>query len=137
MAGEVYLNLQNVIDKLLPEAINSGLEYAGQLIENEAKRNLGNGKSGVDTGILRASITHEVNEENSSVSIGTNVEYAPYVHEGTGIYNPEGRKTPWIYTTADGKTYISHGQKANPFLQDAVDDNFDNIIKKFENLLKE
>ena len=126
MAGEVYLNLQNVIDKLLPEAINSGLEYAGQLIEN-----------GVDTGILRASITHEVNEENSSVSIGTNVEYAPYVHEGTGIYNPEGRKTPWIYTTADGKTYISHGQKANPFLQDAVDDNFDNIIKKFENLLKE
>lgn len=130
MAGEVYLNLQNVIDKLLPEAINSGLEYAGQLIENEAKR-----KCPVDDGVLRASITHEVDEENSSVSIGTNVECAPYVHEGTGIYNPEGRKTPWIYTTADGKTYISHGQKANPFLQDAVDDNFDNIIKKFENLL--
>lgn len=130
MAGEVYLNLQNVIDKLLPEALAKGLEYAGQLIENEAKR-----RAPVDDGILRASITHVVDSDNSSVSIGSNIEYAPYVEYGTGIYNPEGRKTAWIYTTAEGKTFISHGQKAQPFLQPAVDENLDNIINKFENLL--
>ncbi|MEL7646980.1 MAG: HK97-gp10 family putative phage morphogenesis protein [Sedimentibacter sp.] len=130
MAGEVYLNLQNVIDKLLPEALSKGLEYAGQLIENEAKR-----KVPVDDGVLRASITHAVDNENSSVSIGTSTEYAPYVEFGTGLYNPEGRKTAWIYTTADGETYISHGQKAQPFLQPAIDENLDNIINKFENLL--
>lgn len=132
MAGEVYLNLQNVIDKLLPEAINKGLEYAGQLVENEAKK-----KCPVDDGVLRANITHAVDEDNSIVSIGTNTEYAPYVEFGTGVYNPEGRKTAWTYTTADGETYISHGQKAQPFLQPAVDENMDKIVKQFENLLGE
>lgn len=130
MAGEVYINLQNVIDKLLPEALAKGLEYAGQLVENEAKR-----KVPVDDGVLRASITHAVDSDKSSVSIGSNVEYAPYVEYGTGIYNTEGRKTTWIYTTADGEAYISHGQKAQPFLQPAVDENLDNIVKKFEGLL--
>lgn len=132
MAGEVYLNLQNVIDKLLPEALAKGLEKAGQLIENEAKR-----KCPVDDGVLRASITHEVDEENASVSIGTNTEYAPYVEFGTGVYNPEGRKTAWIFTSADGETYISHGQKAQPFLQPSVDENMDKIVEQFENLLGE
>jgi HK97 gp10 family phage protein len=130
--SEVYINLQNVIDKLLPEALAKGLEKAGQLVENDAKRNCP-----VDDGVLRASITHEVDENNASVSIGTNVEYAPYVEYGTGIYNPEGRKTAWIYTTPDGETYISHGQEAQPFLQPAVDNNMDKIVEQFENLLGE
>lgn len=128
--SEVYLNLQKVINELLPEALAKGLEKAGQIVENDAKRNCP-----VDDGILRASITHVVNTDESNVSIGTNVEYAPYVHEGTGIYNPDGRKTAWIYTTADGETYVSHGQKAQPFLQDAIDSNLDKIVEQFENLL--
>jgi len=132
MASEIYLNLQNVIDKLLPEALAKGLKKAGQLVENEAKRNCP-----VDAGVLRSSISHVVNEDDASVSIGSNVEYAPYVHEGTGTYHPEGRKTALIYTTADGETYISHGQKPNPFLQDAIDNNMDAIVKQFENLLEE
>ncbi len=127
---KVTLN-EELINKLLPEALAKGLEYAGQLVENEAKKNCP-----VDDGILRASITHEVDEENLSVTIGSNVEYAPYVHEGTGIYHPEGRKTAWKYTTADGQTYISHGQKPNPFLRDAVDNNMDKIAEKFENLIE-
>lgn len=130
MANEVYLNLQKVIDKLLPDALAKGLEIAGQLVENEAKKNCP-----VNDGTLRASITHEVNMDNSSVSIGSNVEYAPFVHEGTGQFNPEGRKTPWKYTTADGEVWTSKGQKPQPFLQDAIDNNMDNIVKKFEGLL--
>ncbi len=132
MAGEVYINLQNVIDKLLPEALAKGLEKAGQLVENEAKRNCP-----TDDGQLKASITHVVNTEEANVSIGTNVEHGIFVHEGTGIFHPEGRKTAWTYTTADGETYISHGQKPQPFLQDAIDSNMDNIVKQFENLLGE
>lgn len=130
MSDNVYLNIQKVIDELLPEALEKGLDAAGQLIENEAKRN-----APIDDGTLRASITHKVDASNSSVTIGSNIEYAPYVHSGTGQYNPQGRKTSWKYTTSDGKTYISHGQKANPFLQNAIDDNLDKITKKFENLL--
>jgi HK97 gp10 family phage protein len=128
--SEVYLNIKKLCNELLPEALAKGLEKAGQIVENDAKRNCP-----VDDGQLKASITHIVNTEEANVSIGTNVEHGIYVHEGTGIYNPEGRKTPWIYTTADGETYISHGQEANPFLQSAVDNNLNKIVEQFENLL--
>ena len=37
----------------------------------------------VDTGRLRASITHQVDESDDSVIIGSPVEYAPYVELGT------------------------------------------------------
>jgi len=37
----------------------------------------------VDTGRLRSSMTYQVDEQNEVVIVGSNVEYAPYVHEGT------------------------------------------------------
>ena len=37
----------------------------------------------VDTGRLRSSMTYEVDAPNKRTVVGTNVEYAPYVHEGT------------------------------------------------------
>jgi len=37
----------------------------------------------IDTGRLWESIDYKVNEREHSVDIGTNVEYAIYVHEGT------------------------------------------------------
>ncbi len=127
---EVKLNLDKVIEKLLPEAIAKGLELGSQIVENDAKRN-----APVNDGVLRASITHEVDKENGIAVIGSNVEYGMYVHEGTGIYTENGRQTPWMYTTADGETYTTVGQKPNPFLQDAIDSNIDNILRQFENLL--
>ena len=72
MAGEVYLNIQKLVDELLPEAIKQGLEAVGQLVENKAKENCP-----VDDGQLRASITHKISEDISSVAIGSNLEYAP------------------------------------------------------------
>ncbi len=131
MAIEVYLN-KELIDKLLPEALIKGLEKSGQLIENEAKR-----KVAVDDGILRSSITHEVDEENFSVTIGTNVEYAPYVEFPTGIHAQDGRQTPWTYQDAKGEWHTTEGTEAQPFLQPAVDENINNIVKQFENLLGE
>jgi phage gpG-like protein len=44
----------------------------------------------VDTGRLRSSITLKIQADG--IVIGTNVTYAPFVHEGTGIYGP--RHTP-------------------------------------------
>lgn len=46
----------------------------------------------VDTGRLRASITYEIRLDNRSpyALVGTNVFYAPYQEEGTGIYGPRG-----------------------------------------------
>lgn len=91
------------------------------VVEAEAKKNCP-----VDMGFLRASITSDVMVEDGEIVgiIGANSEYAPYVHNGTGIYAKEGngRKTPWGYTVKAGKHkgfHWTHGQRPKPFLEDA------------------
>ena len=68
----------------------------GLLVETQAKRNLGGigGPKRIDTGRLRASINTQVVTRNGEpgVLVGTNVRYAMWVHDGTGIYGPAGRR---------------------------------------------
>ena len=68
------------------------LTKAAFLVENEAKK-----KCPVGTGELRNSITSEV--EGNQAVVGSNLEYAPYVEFGTGIFSSlgNGRQTPWTY----------------------------------------
>lgn len=70
-------NTGQVIDGI-DSAIGVALEEIGLLAENYAAK-----KCPVDTGNLRASVTHEVDAGGNAVYIGTNVEYAPYVELGT------------------------------------------------------
>ena len=115
------------------------LEAVGQEAEGDAMETLRNriGKSEwyVPTGTLMNSITHQVVESEDSVYIGTNVEYAPYVEYGTGIYadNGAGRKTPWAYKGSDGKLHFTHGMKPKHFLKDGVIGN----VKKYNDIIKE
>ena len=115
------------------------LEVVGQEAEGDAMETLRNriGKSEwyVPTGTLMNSITHQVVESEDSVYIGTNVEYAPYVEYGTGIYadNGAGRKTPWAYKGNDGKLHFTHGMKPKHFLKDGVIGN----VKKYNDIIKE
>lgn len=60
------------------EAIARALEAVGLQAEGYAAL-----LAPVDTGRLRASITHEVREGEKAVYVGTNVEYAAYVELGT------------------------------------------------------
>lgn len=64
----------------------------GLLVETQAKRNLGGigGPKRVDTGRLRASIATIVVTRDGAptVLVGTNVNYARFVHDGTGLYGP-------------------------------------------------
>lgn len=86
----------------------------------------------VDTGALRNSISHKVVEDEKTVYVGTNQEYAPYVELGTGIYYPGGRPTPWAYQDAQGRWHMTHGQRAQPYIKPAVADHigtYQNIIK--------
>lgn len=134
---ELSVNIGRVIDEILPEAIITALNDGLQDVENEAKN-----RCPVDDGALRGSIIHMVEQDGNSFigSVGTNAEYAPYVHEGTGLYakDKKGRQNvPWVYKTADGKFYSTKGHKPNPFLQEALDENMDNIMLKFEGALKD
>ena len=58
-------------------AKRGGLEAASLIVEGDATL-----RAPVDTGNLRSSITHRVASDEEA-HIGTNVEYAPYVEQGT------------------------------------------------------
>jgi len=106
----------------------------GLLVETQAKRNLGGigGPKRVDTGRLRASIATVVVTRNNepAVLVGTNVNYALFVHDGTGLYGPKHavirprrgkflRFKPrgsrrWVYARQ------VKGMRPNPFLANAL-----------------
>ena len=96
--NEISLNLENIINNILPSAIQQGLDRTGYIVENSAKV-----KCGVDTGTLRRSITHDV--EGDTCYIGSNIEYAPYHHT------------------------------KNPFLEDAIQENMQEIKDCFRGVL--
>ena len=62
-------------------AVRRAMEAIGIHLEGEAADELENSPRRVDTGRLKGSMTHS--SDDRSVTVGTNVEYAIYVHEGT------------------------------------------------------
>ena len=74
----------------------------------------------MDTGNLRNSITHRVDEGEPASYIGSDTEYAAYVELGTGKYYPGGRPTPWAYQDAKGDWHWTAGNKAQPYLKPAA-----------------
>ena len=83
------------------------------------------------------SITHYV--EGDTGVVGTNKQYAPYVEYGTGLFAREGngRQTPWSYQDAKGEWHSTKGQKPQPFLEPALLDKQKEIIKIFDEAIKE
>lgn len=130
---EFLYSIQKCKKKLLQRTL-ANMEQACIFVQSEAMKNCP-----VDMGILRASIHHETKLTGRSIigTVGSNLEYAPYVHQGTGIYavDGNGRKTPWGYEVNFGKYkgfHWTHGQKTQPFLKNAV---FNNITQ-IERILK-
>lgn len=76
-------------------AIEKALEMIGLQAQGYAQEELSKPKKhadgtvhpNVDTGRLRNSITHDIEDKNTAV-IGTNVKYAPYVEFGTSKSQP-------------------------------------------------
>ena len=116
-----YLN-KGVTQDTIQKALNKGCI----VVENDAKKRCPVGK----TGLLRNSIRHWV-EPNNEGFIGTRMDYAPYVEYGTGIYarDGDGRQTPWVYRTADGEFYFTHGQQPQTYLEPALENNVNEISR--------
>lgn len=76
-------------------------------------------KAPVDTGALKNSISHAVDEEEKKAYIGTNIEYAIWHELGTGIYASEGggRQGGWSYQDSEGNWHRTNGVPAKHFLQ--------------------
>lgn len=100
------------------------------------------GNCPVDTGELQRSITSETpgpGDEPVGI-VGTNKEYAPYVELGTGLFavHGDGRKdVPWKYQDAEGKWHTTSGQKPQPFLQPALQDNIQAVERLIADGIKQ
>lgn len=137
--GIVFTDNSELILAALENAANAALEEIGIRAEGYAKvltpvgTPESTGVEGYHGGTLRNSITHKVNGDD--VYIGTNLDYAPYVELGTGIYASDGtgRKNPWVWTDKNGKKHWTKGMKPNHMLKKAAADHTDeykNVIEK-------
>ena len=123
-------NSKEVLEAMQQAAVRA-LEKCGLTAEGYAKK-----LCPVDTGNLRNSITHTVDEDEPAAYIGSNVEYASYVCLGTGKYYPGGRPTPWTYQDAKGEWHWTAGSRAQPYLKPAVAANANTYRKIIEKELK-
>lgn len=121
------------IGKELRAALLRALERCGTQAEGYAK-----GYAKDLTSRLKNSITHQVNDDEMSVIIGTDVEYGVYQELGTGIYaeGGGGRPTPWVYQDEKGNWHYTRGNKAHPFLKPALADHTQTYKNIFEDELK-
>lgn len=138
-ADEVLNNLKKITSpSVFYDAAEASMEEACLRIVADAKR-----KCPVRTGTLRNSIDYAVEEEDGNLAgyVGSNLEYAPFVHQGTGIYAIEGngrKEVPWTYySEKDGQFHSTSGMKPTPFLQDAINEDQDSLIEYFNDFLTE
>lgn len=127
---DVVGNLDRFINQGLPDFLHTGMLKAVSIVSESAQN-----KVPRDTGNLARSIDFDVEEDGTEGTIFSNCEYAPYVEIGTGIHSSlgNGRKDSWRYLSPHGWRTTS-GQKAQPFLKPAVNENKQNILDCFEGL---
>ena len=100
--NEVLESLDKAVSQ---ETINKALTKACLLVERAAKQN-------APKGTLRNSIQSKV--EDGKGIVFTNLEYAPYVEYGTGLFaeGGKGRKdVPWVYVEGSGSDGKEHKYK--------------------------
>ena len=127
-----FEGLENVLDGIEKIGDTSRLEgaigKACAFVEAEAKK-----KAPKDTGALRRSITSKVDTSGSDIVgiVYTPLEYAPYVEYGTGLFAEErGRKdVPWCYQDDKGNWHTTSGQKPQPFMRPALNENREKIAQ--------
>ena len=119
------------LDKLADtQQLNDTMGQVCALVERDAKQN-----APKDTGALARSIQSKVENNNGSIQgvVFTPLEYAPYVEYGTGLFaeGGNGRKdVPWAYEDEKtGKLIFTSGQKPQPYLRPALDENREKILR--------
>lgn len=116
--------------------MQNGLEAASIEVEDEAVRLCPEGThEGADAVSLAQSITTQItiSGDKMSAAVGSGLDYAPYVHEGTGIRSRTGmgrtHDLPWSYMDDMGQWHSTSGMEARPFLEEAYDAKKDRVGK--------
>lgn len=134
---EIIIDLDNTeaVKRALAEQVETILEACGDAAEGYAVANIRRNDSIITSNLVN-SITHEV--EGNTMTVGTAVEYAPYVELGTGKYteNSGAKKIPWTYYDKALERFVTtYGQPPKPFLKPAMEDHKDDYIKYIKDKL--
>lgn len=92
----------------------------------------------IDTGAMRNSINHQVDEGEHAVYVGTNSEYAIFHEMGTGIHldGGGGRQTPWRYKDAKGNWHTTSGITPIHMIKNAVANYIDEYRSIMERIMR-
>lgn len=116
----------NAIGELADTAeLETSLKKACSLVERSAKQ-----KAPKDTGALIRSISSRI--EGTQGIVFTPLEYAPYVEFGTGLFAEGGngrQDVPWWYQDDKGEWHKTSGQKPQPFMRPALEENREEIMR--------
>lgn len=126
LEDELLRKLDDLVDI---QKIERAVSRAALLVEAEAKK-----KAPRDNGDLARSITSKVETSGNEVTgtVFTPLFYAPYVEYGTGLFaeDGDGRKdVPWHYKDDKGDWHSTSGQKPQPFLRPALDENREQVLR--------
>ena len=123
--------IEKLIERLDSLASTENMERAvGRacaLVEGDARR-----KAPKDSGDLRRFMDSKVTVSGDDI-VGTvfnPLEYAPYAEFGTGLFAENGgrKDVPWCYKDEDtGELIFTRGQKPQPFLRPALNENREGI----------
>lgn len=123
--GEILDSLDKLADT---QQLNDTMGQVCALVERDAKQN-----APKDTGALARSIQSKVENNNGSIQgvVFTPLEYAPYVEFGTGLFAESGGRTdvPWSYQDDEGNWHTTKGQKPQPYMRPALDNNREKIVR--------
>ena len=110
------------------------LEEAASEIESQAQRN-----SRKDTGQLKGSWAHIVDDGKMEATIGSPLENAIWEEFGTGEYavKGDGRKGGWSYQDDKGDWYHTKGKNPTSTLQRAFENTKGKIINRAKQIFKE
>lgn len=127
------IEIENLNDFGIDESkIYQAIGRACALVERSAKE-----KAPKDTGALRRSITSKVDNSFGEMAgvVFTPLEYAPYVEFGTGLFAEKGGRqdVPWSYQDDKGEWHSTSGQKPQPYMRPALEENREAIL----NIIKE
>ena len=122
-------HLNKTLETLLStENMTQAMGQACAAVEASAKK-----KAPKDSGALRRSIASKVEAEGGDIQgvVYTALDYAPYVEYGTGLFAESDGRTdvPWVYQDDEGNWHSTKGQKPQPFLRPALNENRKTVVK--------
>lgn len=152
MADVEFIDNSDAVRELLSRATRSAAEIIGGMVENQAgeyamraKGPKGNSWPLEELNSLRQSMTHQIEDTDKGpvLTVGSNLEIAPYIELGTGKFYQPGPE--WIQYHGDdahsvggldfwyyrdeitGEIKVGMPQHASPYLRPAFMDHVEDI----------